>query len=834
MRDGTTGNETSVAGNLRYIANRCPEVVEQLMLRPWLAATGDDPHGSEPVIVLNLARLTAKDQEVALQIAQSNILDSVEYGDSGLLRFFLNLLTYDPEGLNQLLSHPSLAAGAGAGQGKLVPLLYLEPRDQESAAVIETLPWVQDGVTYEETESIVQMTFLALGSQKVLHTLLDKNMDGELVENPWLYKDSLRYLISISAVDEAAALQTIELPIFETTDPLVGTEALGRMADLAESDPAQLQELLFHLELSGGADDDTSITISLLVLKREDPEAVAAIESMAWFQDGIGRPAYRNAINDRAYAYESEESILLKLIEIAERSRELFAALINRPWLQDTLTRWEVVAVYDLDTIDTHDSHRQEGISLRIVDMPFLDTIEEEDVIILQEIESLYWGDLWRDLVLAGELLSHPELLGGITDGQATTVRRISFWLQNPDLAEVIDSLNWVSDGVSDFEEDAWVSLREVAQGSRRVFDAVMSKSWVQDGLTADEASVLRDIARLSSERFVKRAEPEAFKILGMPFLESVDGVDAAAMDSLSRLLSEGDGAYLRQVLSHPTLRDGITDDKGIIVSALGRVVRERPELLDVLLDPERASVVKRAISLPLAGEITLAVISIDTEKPGALDLLERVIRAEEELMNVPLPKRYIALLVANANRYRGSGGPSGIIHVDPGLETDIELIAHEAAHTYWSHSPEWLREGAAELMDAVVRNELTGAPVGPHHASCSLADNLGDLDRLASGLIASDPATGEAIIYSSGCAYSLGLGLFMDLYQNLGREEFQQGFGGLYVMLESEANVDCADQVIGVCYVRAAFVDDASPASAAIAAEIIDRWYYGNPMGRP
>ena len=35
-----------------------------------------------------------------------------------------------------------------------------------------------------------------------------------------------------------------------------------------------------------------------------------------------------------------------------------------------------------------------------------------------------------------------------------------------------------------------------------------------------------------------------------------------------------------------------------------------------------------------------------------------------------------------------------------------------------------------------------------------------------------------------------------------------------------------------GICYVKAAFTDGATLANAALAEEVIDKWYYGEPMG--
>ena len=249
------------------------------------------------------------------------------------------------------------------------------------------------------------------------------------------------------------------------------------------------------------------------------------------------------------------------------------------------------------------------------------------------------------------------------------------------------------------------------------------------------------------------RDESAALRILDMAFLETVDGVDAAAMKALAVLPWESDRGYLEQVLSHPTLRDGITDDQTVVVAALQSVVRHRPELLDTLLNPDQVTVEKRVIRLLHSGEVTLSVIHVIPGTYRTMDILEQMVRTQEGFMAVPFPRSYVGLLAVDARPV--GGGPSGIITVDPGYAEDDYIIAHELAHTYWSFFPPWLREGAAEFMTTV------SADAEFSSNKCSLADNLSDLEHIESGL-------SEDIIYRSGCSYALGRGLFLDLYETL------------------------------------------------------------------
>ena len=795
------------------------EVFWKLMNRHWVRDEENAPYSH--FVVRYLAQMVAQDEAAALKTLELPLLETFEPRDDSTVEFLQGLLDSDPDGFWQLIAHPNLNTNYDSSRDWTIPLLHLESRDAESAAVIEALPWVQDGVIGYEAESVMHLARLALISQQVFHTLLGKTMDW-LPPNPdiSLHGTILYLVVSISGVDEMAALRIIEMPFLEVMDH-GDYEALFQLKNLAESDPASLQELLSNPALDGVADGDMGFTISLLTIRYKDPELGAAIESLAWLQDGIGRPAYDNIGFAHSDPVEREAALLSYMINRSTDSRKALLVLLRKPWVQGRLTLWENNVSYGLLEIASWN----EAISLRILDMPFLDTIEEDDVWILDTITSMRWEK--PDSVI--ELLSHPELDGGITDDHRFTIFRISLEVQDPDAERAIAALPWVQDGVAESEEEGWLTLRDLALGSSRVLDAVLSKPWTQDGLTSDEASVIFYLAHLSTKQSARRAESEAFEIVRMPFLESVDDIDVAALRSLFTLLWNGSGnrGHLQKVLSHATLVNGITDEEAIVVAALEIVDEDRPELLDTLLDPELASVMKRVISLPLGGDTTLAVVTVEEDASTPLNMLERVVIIQEEFMEVPFPTSFAAMLVADADEHGGGGSSSGIITVDPAFEGSLDPVAHEAGHIYWSHGSSWINEGGASLMEIITKNSLFGSAIGTSFTICTLANNINEFDQ-----VVHDP-TVTSDIYASGCPYSLGQGLFLDLYHELGRETFRQRFSSLYLKMEAREHDDvCTGLERGLCYVRAAFVDDAAPGAAAIAEKVINHWYYGNPLG--
>ena len=141
-----------------------------------------------------------------------------------------------------------------------------------------------------------------------------------------------------------------------------------------------------------------------------------------------------------------------------------------------------------------------------------------------------------------------------------------------PDVFSALLQKPWVGDSITADETVAISRLRWTAYYSLELADKMLQKSWAQDGITADEATVIRYLYNMvwTADEIPEQVVLEtANDILDMPFLESVEGADAAAVRSLERLGDKGSDVLL-QIISHPTLSDGITDEEAKIVALLG------------------------------------------------------------------------------------------------------------------------------------------------------------------------------------------------------------------------------------------------------------------------
>ena len=428
-----------------------------------------------------------------------------------------------------------------------------------------------------------------------------------------------------------------------------------------------------------------------------------------------------------------------------------------------------------------------------VLSMPFLDNIgrgEWSTLGILSDSLGANFGERFRWLI------TQPEIQDGITDDERATVALLDLEFRIPGAAETLRTLPWISDGVDPAEEEGVLLLRELVLASTPVFDALSRKPWVQDRISFYEARVIEEFASgslvpVDSLNYygTTASEATALQITGMPFLETIEGLDLMALCALSELVKRTDDAYIQQVFSHPRLQDGITDELTGTVANLDSLWDIDPGLVDVVLDSARDLVERRTVTLPLAGRVDLAVIRTRPGTPRTMDLLEHALGSQEAFMGVAFPTDYATVLVTDTP-WGARGGSDASMIIRPGSEEDLPVIAQLLAYTYWHHDTRLVREAATFF------------------ASVSLGADAG-----------ASPS-----------------GLFPELYRGLGDQAFREGFGKLYLAMRDNIAVwgeenlnECSGIDDGLCYLRNAFVTGAPPEQADIAEAIIIRWYYGS-----
>ena len=397
-----------------------------------------------------------------------------------------------------------------------------------------------------------------------------------------------------------------------------------------------------------------------------------------------------------------------------------------------------------------------------------------------------------------------------------------------PDVFRALIEKPWVQDSITAAEADAISRLRWMPRYTPGQVDQVLVMPWVQDDISRDEATIIQSlywISRPNDEAFKEHVTDAAIDILSMPFLESIHGPDAPAVRSLQRL-ERVDSAGFLEVMAHPKVVDGISDEEAKVVALLGGTYPYRPQSVDFLLGGTGVYLEERVIELPLTGETLLAIIRIRDQVTPNMDFLEHSVRTIEQFMNEPLPTNYVAWYFDDVKAT--AGGTNFGTHIASKLYYDIEHgpswsrapfhIAHEVGHYYWrGRTYKWVTEGAADLLGSVSENARVDKPVEISRNPCASAATISELEGLDA----------EYGTNAAECFYSLGESLYMDLYNTLGTESFRQGFRNLYrKSLVDDPADDCQGTDLDICHLSAAFKTEAPDDVADQVDEIVERWY--------
>lgn len=535
-------------------------------------------------------------------------------------------------------------------------------------------------------------------------------------------------------------------------------------------------------------------------LEQQHPQLAATIKRLAWVQDGVS---------------EMETETIQDLLFVAVTSHTVASSILSFTWVQDGMEEVEADAINWLNNIGSAEV-TSAAVSLGWVE----DGIEPIEAGVIQQISYIDYDSS----TIALSVVSLAWVRDGVEEVEADAI----YWLRNigsEEVASSVASLGWVEDGIKEAEVIAIEYLSYISNEDSATAEKLVSLKWVGDGITGREVQLIKEVSYLSN------GHPEqAMKIVGMQFLESIGAPDLSAVEALSDLSAFRSDDF-EIVMSHPSIQDGITDDEAKIVATLYGVSQYVPELVNTLLDPDKVSLEERAIELPLAGEVLLAIIRTDPGAERSMDLLEHAVRHAEEFMATPFPTGYVGWLVGDAVTPTFAGNNFGTnITTLPKYDRDDDietaetasvLVAHEVAHYYWIGNSVWVDEGVANLVASVSENARTGQPVEVTTLPCGYVRTIAELESL-------DTSSDDGADSAFGCNYSLGERLFMDLYRRLSEEAFRLGLRDLYLTslakAENEAQVRAG---VGIDEVRAAFGGDEDGGVSTVDA-VAARWYDG------
>ena len=382
--------------------------------------------------------------------------------------------------------------------------------------------------------------------------------------------------------------------------------------------------------------------------------------------------------------------------------------------------------------------------------------------------------------------------------------------------------LPWVSDGVVESERRAAQSLVYIGLRWGDVFLGLLESPWLAEGMNRDKETVIVGLERVAYAGF----SGSAAKIIGMPFLESVESADALAMTSLAHLALWRQDVF-RSAMANPTLKDGITDDETKIVAVLKG---SNPTLVQTLLNPKVPMLEERDIEVPGSGRLLITVIRTQPGAERTMDQAEEAIRHISEFMQAPWPTQNIIFLyVRSVGSYAGRHHGTYIeVRSEYGAEDvsphyALGLLTHELGHYFWNFSHPgqegWIVEGGADFLAAVSLNASYDSPVEARKTRCTDVSTIQELDE-------QDYTVGDPLY---GCTYGWGSRLLLDLYHQMELTAFRVGFRQLYLMSQyDDAAGACESRRLGICHLESAFKEGAAQEDVDAVDEAVARWYYG------
>ena len=158
VRDGVVLSEPLLIELLETAMETSDRYFRALMDTPWVKEKQGIHFWEDAVGALN--GLAALDESAVLKVLELELSETLGHSNTASTEFLHALGVSDLDGLNQLLSHPSLDQDEGDTE-RFLPLLYLELQDAEAASAVESLPWVRDGLKYLEYSLVAELTWLA-------------------------------------------------------------------------------------------------------------------------------------------------------------------------------------------------------------------------------------------------------------------------------------------------------------------------------------------------------------------------------------------------------------------------------------------------------------------------------------------------------------------------------------------------------------------------------------------------------------------------------------------------------------------------------------------------
>ena len=265
--------------------------------------------------------------------------------------------------------------------------------------------WIQaGGFTGREREILKQLAPIAGSREAFIDAIhrsawLEDGVDGSEF-------GVLRVLIEIADLDQTAAIRILGFPFLDTVDP--GDEGhLANLRQVAHSSTEVLRALLDKSWVQHPIERDELTNIGGVQILINLSALARASEVMAL------RLAKSNLLDETPLPSAFELTGVLS--SMARNQQILFDSIMSKPWAEDIFDDdriWMLIGLYII-------GQDNEDTAVRIINSPFLDTVEPIDPHI---VNALYELHQWVSPAAFEQAMTHPAIGGDVTAGFAEVI----------------------------------------------------------------------------------------------------------------------------------------------------------------------------------------------------------------------------------------------------------------------------------------------------------------------------------------------------------------------------------------------------------------------------
>ena len=383
VADEIDEHEQEVVQRLVHFATFFDSAFGSLLEKSWIH---DGLNESETAVVQDLYWLAREDQAIALRILDRPwVTDGIEDLEAGAIHWLKNF------------------------------------RDAEVTSSVVDLAWVRDGIEEVEVKAIQQLSFIVQDDAELASSVIGLGWVQDGIEDiEW---QAIRWVNNFDGGDVATSV--VAMAWVRDGIEEVEVKAIQQLSFIVQDD-AELASSVIGLGWVQDGIEDIEWQAIHWVNNFDGGDVATSVVAMAWMQDGVDDLEV-NAIKELFFIDQDDSGVASSVvgldwvrdrIEVLELEAigwlnnyinpVVTSSVVDLAWVRDGIEEIEVKAIEELAYIDFYGA----GEALRIVAMPFLQTLEPPDISALDSLSALARSrhdDFQR-------VLSHPTLSDGITD----------------------------------------------------------------------------------------------------------------------------------------------------------------------------------------------------------------------------------------------------------------------------------------------------------------------------------------------------------------------------------------------------------------------------------